>query len=78
MLPRAQVVATQRTTTKPYVYHPHGPAIGYNDVYEHTNACLGRSGVLSILAMILALVVPLLLLFVMAYSKKIRTRSLKQ
>jgi hypothetical protein len=70
-VPRAQVVATQRTTTRTYAYHPHGPAVGYDQVYEHTNACLGRSGVLSILAMILALIIPLLLLLSWLTAKKL-------
>lgn len=61
--PRSQNAATQPTTTSAPLYNQYGPLAGYNEVFDHTSAWIGCSAVLSIFAMIFALLVPLLLAF---------------
>ncbi|CAF1346333.1 unnamed protein product [Adineta steineri] len=53
--------SNQQTTTPKPAYNIYGPVVGYNTVYENTRACIGWSAVLSILAMIIALLLPLIL-----------------
>lgn len=62
---------TQRNTTAAPLFNPYGPAIDYNQVYDATKAGIGRSTVLSILALILSLLVPLLLAFALLQAKKL-------
>ncbi|CAF3786671.1 unnamed protein product [Rotaria sordida] len=69
--PRSQPIVTQRVTPAPVAYNPYGPSLGYDQVFEHTDACIGWSTVLSILAMILALLVPLILAFSWLTAKKL-------
>ena len=61
--PRQQGGPTQRPTTAAPLYNTYGPLLGYDQVYEHTRACIGWSTVLSIIAMIIALLLPLILAF---------------
>jgi hypothetical protein len=61
--PRSQS-GTQQTTTKRPSHNAYGPLIGYDEVYENTTAWIGWSAVLSILAGILSLLLPL----IFAYS----------
>lgn len=68
--PRAQG-ATQRTTTARPLRNAYGPVIGYDQVYENTRARLGWSAILSILAAILSLLLPLLLAYSWLTSKKL-------
>lgn len=48
-------------TTEAPLRNAYGPLVGYNTVYENTDACIGWSTVLSILALILALILPAIL-----------------
>jgi hypothetical protein len=65
------VAVTKRPTTAAPTHNVYGPLIGYNDVFEHTHAGIGWSTVLSILAMILSLLLPLLLIFAWLTNKKL-------
>lgn len=67
--PRSQT-ATQRTTNAP-LRNTYGPTFGYDQVYENTRARIGWSAVLSILATILSLLLPLLLAYSLLTAKKI-------
>ncbi|UJR26948.1 hypothetical protein I4U23_008256 [Adineta vaga] len=49
----------------------YGPVIGYDQVFENTRAGIGWSTVLSILAMLLSLLYPLLLVYVWLTNKKL-------
>ena len=72
--PRARGPATippRRNTTTTPLYNPYGPALGYDRVFEHTRARLGWSALLSILATILSLLLPLLLIFSWLTGKKL-------
>ncbi|CAF3040399.1 unnamed protein product [Rotaria sp. Silwood2] len=70
--PRAYPVHTQRATTPaPALYNRYGPPLGYDEVYENTHACIGWSTALSIIAMILALLVALILVFSWLTAKKL-------
>ncbi|CAF4660804.1 unnamed protein product, partial [Rotaria magnacalcarata] len=53
------------------LYNAYGPLVGFNEVFENTRACIGWSTVLSILALILALVVPGILAFSFLSAKKL-------
>jgi hypothetical protein len=64
---------TRRTTTTAPLYSEYGPAIGYDTVYDNTRAGIGWSTVLSILAMVLALLLPLILIFSWLTAKKLGT-----
>lgn len=66
----ASLVGEQTTTAAP-LYNPYGPAIGYDQVYGATRAGIGPSTILSILALILSLLVPLLLAFALLTAKKL-------
>jgi len=68
--PRAQGAAQRTTTTRP-LRNAYGPQIGYDQVYESTRARLGWSAILSILAAILSLLLPLLLAYSWLTSKKL-------
>jgi len=68
--PRAQG-ATQRTTTERQLRNAYGPVIGHDQVYENTRARIGWSTVLSILAAILSLLLPLILAYSWLTSKKL-------
>ena len=59
--PRSQQATTQRATTETRLYNAYGPLVEYDRVYESTRACIGFSTILSIIAMILALLVSLIL-----------------
>ncbi|UJR22183.1 hypothetical protein I4U23_025247 [Adineta vaga] len=64
--PRSQQNYYQQTTAPPpqeRLRNAYGPLIEHSRVYESTRACIGWSTVLSILAMILALVLPAILAF---------------
>lgn len=61
--PQPKQVIAQPTTTAPVLYNAYGPLVYYDEVFDNTKASIGFSTVLSILAMILALLVPLLLAF---------------
>ena len=63
--------ATRRTTTEGPLYNSYGPLVGYDRVYENTRAGLGWSGVLSILALILSLLLPAVLAFSWLSGKKL-------
>jgi hypothetical protein len=69
-VPRAQG-ATQRTTTTPPLRNAYGPVIGYNEVYDNTHAVIGWSTILSILALISALLLPAILGFSWLTAKKL-------
>ena len=69
--PRQQYGSTPRTTTQTVLRNAYGPAIGYDRVYEHTRAHLSWSAILSILAMISALLLPLILAFSWLTAKKL-------
>ena len=70
--PRSYVAPTPRTTTRlPVKHNPYGPEVGFYEIYDNTRACIGWSTVLSILAMILALLVPLILAFSWLTAKKL-------
>jgi hypothetical protein len=60
--PRAQS-ATQSTTTSRPLRNAYGPLIGYDQVYENTSAGIGWSAILSILAAVLSLLLPLILAY---------------
>jgi hypothetical protein len=62
---------TQRTTTAAPPYNQYGPAIGYDKVYENTQAGIGWSTILSILALVLSLLLPLILAFSWLTAKKL-------
>jgi hypothetical protein len=62
---------TKRTTTTAPAYGEYGPLLGYDRVFENTSASIGWSTILSILAMILALLLPLLLIFSWITDKKL-------
>ena len=68
--PRSQS-ATQRATTAAPLRNTYGPVIGYDQVYGNTRARIGWSAVLSILATILSLLLPLILAFSLLTGKKI-------
>jgi fumarate reductase subunit D len=68
--PRQQSGTTQRTTTE-LPYNPYGPVVGYSQVYENTQAGIGWSAILSILALVLALLLPLILAFSWLTAKKL-------
>lgn len=53
----------------------YGPVVGYNDVFEHTRAGIGYSTVLSILAMILSLLYPLLLVYAWMTDNKLHPKT---
>lgn len=69
--PRSQQTTGQRTQTANPTYNRYGPVIDHHHVYENTRACIGWSTVLSIIAMILALLVPLILAFSWLTAKKL-------
>lgn len=60
--PRTQYSHHPTTTSAP-LRNAYGPLIEYSRVYEDTDACIGWSTVLSILAMIIALLLPAVLAF---------------
>jgi len=66
----APLVSEDTTTTAP-LYNPYGPAIGYDQVYSATRAGIGPSTILSILALVLSLLAPLLLAFGLLTAKKL-------
>jgi hypothetical protein len=68
---RSQSGTTARTTTAAPLYNQYGPLVGYDRVYENTRACIGWSTVLSIIAMIIALLLPLILAFSWLTAKKL-------
>lgn len=63
--------ATQSTTTVVAMYNEYGPLLGYNQVFDNTRAGIGWSTILSIIAMILSLLLPLLLIFSWLTGKKL-------
>lgn len=64
-------LVSEDTTTLAPLYNPYGPAIGYEQVYGATRAGIGPSTVLSILALVVSLLVPLLLAFALLTAKKL-------
>jgi hypothetical protein len=66
-----QVATTERTITGAPLYNHYGPLIGYDQVYDNTRAGIGWSTVLSILAMILSLLLPLILAFSFLKGKQL-------
>lgn len=73
--PRSRVQTTttspRRNTTTAPLYNDYGPVLGYNQVFDNTRAGPGRSTIFSILAMIPALLLPLLLIFSWLTGKKL-------
>jgi len=63
--------ARRDTTVRPVAHTEYDPVIGYNDVFDHTRAGIGWSTILSILAMIPALLLPLILIFSWLTAKKL-------
>jgi len=63
------------TTTEAPLYNPYGPVVGYDQVYNQTEAGLGCSSVMSILALILSLLIPLILAYSWLTSKKLAPES---
>lgn len=59
------------TTTSRPLSNAYGPVIQYDDVYGSTRACIGYSTVLSILATILALLLPAILAFSFLQAKNL-------
>jgi len=74
-VPHSQVAATQRTTTALPLRNAYGPLIGYDQVYENTKAGIGFSTVLSILALVLSLLLPLILAFSWLTANKLAPPS---
>lgn len=72
---QAPTTTRRTTTTEAPLYNPYGPAIGYEQVYNHTQAGLGWSSVLSILALILSLLIPLILAYSWLTSKKLEPKA---
>lgn len=68
--PVTNLYDARRDSTAAPVVSRYGPAVGYNDVYDNTRAGIGCSTILSILATILSLLLPLLLLFSWLTGKK--------
>ena len=71
--PRARGPSTpapRRNTTTTPPFNEYGPVMGYDQVFDHTRAGPGWSTVLSIIAMILSLLLPLLLIFSWLTQKK--------
>ncbi|CAF1484721.1 unnamed protein product [Rotaria sp. Silwood1] len=68
---RSQPAPAPRTTVAPVYYNPYNPTLNVDQVFQNTRACIGWSTVLSILAMILALLVPLILVFSWLTAKKL-------
>jgi flagellar basal body-associated protein FliL len=69
--PYSQGAATQRTTTGLPLRNEYGPLIGEDQVFENTKAGIGFSTVLSIIALILSLLLPLILAFSWLTAKKL-------
>jgi len=61
----------QRTTTPRPLRNAYGPLVGYDEIYDNTRACIGWSTVLSIIALILSLLLPLVLAFSWLTAKKL-------
>ncbi|CAF3321801.1 unnamed protein product [Rotaria socialis] len=59
------------------LYNAYGPLAGYNEVFDHTDAGIGWSTVLSIFALILALLLPLLLILSWLKHKSLSPDSRK-
>lgn len=59
------------TTTPAPSYNAYGPLIGYNQIFEHSIAGIGCSTILSIIAMVLALLIPLLLIYSWLQNKSL-------
>ncbi|CAF1273282.1 unnamed protein product [Rotaria magnacalcarata] len=59
------------------LYNAYGPLAGYNEVFDHTDAGIGWSTVLSIFALILALLLPLLLILSWLKHKSLSPDSSK-
>ena len=64
-------VAVRRNTTTTPVYSEYGPLLGYDRVFDNTRARIGWSTILSILAAIPALLLPLLLILSWLTAKKL-------
>ena len=62
---------SQRSSTAAPLYSRYGPVIGYDQIYSQTKAGIGWSTILSIVATILALLVPLILIFSWLQGKKL-------
>lgn len=65
---------TTATTQRP-LRNAYGPLIGYDDVYDSTRAHIGRSTVLSILAAILALLLPAILAYSFLQGKTLGPKA---
>jgi hypothetical protein len=70
----AYVASAKRNTTTTPVYSQYGPLLGYDQVFDNTHVGIGWSTILSILATILSLLLPLILLYSWLTGKKIRTK----
>jgi hypothetical protein len=67
----AYVASAKRNTTTTPVYSQYGPLLGYDQVFDNTHAGIGWSTILSILATILSLLLPLILLYSWLTGKKL-------
>jgi len=65
------IVTSQQYTTAAPVYNKYGPLIGYDTVFDNTHAGIGWSTILSIIALVLALLLPLILIFSWLTGKKL-------
>lgn len=69
--PQRATQPPRRQPANALVQSNYGPVIGYDQVYDNTRAGIGRSTVLSILATILSLLLPLVALFSWLTAKKL-------
>lgn len=60
---RDPIASTTTVSTTTIGFNQYGPVVGYDQVFENTDAAIGCSTVLSILALILALLLPLIVIF---------------
>lgn len=75
--PDPNAYETTRESTAAPAFSRYGPVVGYNDVFDNTRAGIGRSTILSILATVLSLLLPLLLLFSWLTGKKLAPQTTK-
>ncbi|CAF1496653.1 unnamed protein product [Adineta ricciae] len=76
-VPQPRQSANQAPQRQQATHSNYGPVIGYDQVFDNTRACIGWSTVLSILAMILALLYPLLLAYAWLTDKKLNPTTKK-
>jgi hypothetical protein len=67
------IVTSQQHTTAAPASSQYGPLIGYDTVFDNTHAGIGWSTILSIIALVLALLLPLILIFSWLTGRKLGT-----